>query len=471
MNRPPAALTSQAPDALTVAVPSGYRRIWQLAWPVSLSTSTLTLLTLANLFWVGHLGTVAVAAISLASHILFNIYGLSHLVYAGTLAIVARRFGEGNRDDALAVATRGICLGALLGLLITAIGWACAPIIVGFFAAGAEVEAVAVSYLRIMLIGQSFLSASLAFGAGYQGAGDTWTPMLANTAVILLNVVLDPFFIFPTGGIALGPISLGWLAWGVNGAAVAAVLSSIVGAGLFLILFLNAEKNPFRPTQWTPRIWDPEELWHIVRVGWPASISVIARPLSTFLLLKVIATFGTSAIAAFGIAFRSFSINWIPYSGIIVAVSTLVGQNLGARHVDEAQRVVWRGIVACTALGIAFCILYYAFAHEVMSAFDGSPAVVSAGVPFLRLIALSFLFSAPMYPMVSAMNGAGDTMPPMIVAFLANWPVKLPLCYALALPFGYGINGVWIGMFVSIVFEAVVAYAWYRRGTWKTKKV
>ena len=97
--------------------------------------------------------------------------------------------------------------------------------------------------------------------------------------------------------------------------------------------------------------------------------------------------------------------------------------------------------------------------------------MVAAGESFLKLIALSFLFSGPMLPLGSAMNGAGDTKPPMIIAFVANWLVKLPLAYALALPLGYGVDGVWIGMFVSIVFESALMFAWYRRGTWKTKRV
>ena len=97
--------------------------------------------------------------------------------------------------------------------------------------------------------------------------------------------------------------------------------------------------------------------------------------------------------------------------------------------------------------------------------------MVAAGETFLRLIALSFLFSGPMLPLGSAMNGAGDTKPPMIAAFLANWGFKLPLSYALAIPFGYGIDGVWIGMFASIILESLIMFTWYARGTWKTKRV
>ena len=120
---------------------------------------------------------------------------------------------------------------------------------------------------------------------------------------------------------------------------------------------------------------------------------------------------------------------------------------------------------------MVFCVLYYGWARDIMLAFDHEPAVVAAGESFLKLIALSFLFSGPMLPLGSAMNGAGDTKPPMIAAFLANWPVKLPLAYVLALPLGYGIDGVWMAMFVSIVFESLLMFVWYRRGTWKTKRV
>jgi Na+-driven multidrug efflux pump len=240
---------------------------------------------------------------------------------------------------------------------------------------------------------------------------------------------------------------------------------------VLLLGFSLAWRRPFPRPHGTRLAVTPAQLWHMLRIGTPASLTMIARPLSTFLLLKVIASFGTTAIAAFGIAIRSFGVNWIPYSGIHVAVAALVGQNLGAHRVHDAERVVHRGLVITTGLGVFFCVLYYGFARDIMLAFDHDPAVVAAGESFLKLIALSFLFSGPMLPLGSAMSGAGDTKPPMIVAFLANWAVKLPLAYVLALPLGYGVDGVWQAMFVSIVFESLLMFAWYRRGTWKTKRV
>jgi putative MATE family efflux protein len=448
---------------------STYRRIWELAWPVSISTSTITLLTLVNLFWIGHLGTAAVAAVSLGGNILFILFGISDVVYTGALAVIARRIGEGHRTAAWNASAHGVFLGALLGMVVAILGHAAAPAIVRFFNAGAGVEDAAVAYLRIMFICQVFLYISTALRAAYQATGDTRTPMLVNVAVVVVNGILDPFFIFAPADMTVAGVRLGWLGMGVRGAAFAATASAAAG----LVLFAAISFMYDRPFAWRshPVKLAPQELWRMLRIGTPASVSMVARPLSTFLLLKVIASFGTAAIAAFGIALRSFSVNFIAYSGIHAAVATLVGQRLGAGDVRGAERVVHRGLAVTTGLGIAFCALYYSFARSIILVFDSEPAVVTAGAPFLKLMALSFLFSGPMFPLISAMNGAGDTKPPMITAFLANWPIKLPLAYFLALPLGYGVNGVWIGMFVSIVFEAVAVYLWYARGSWKRKQV
>jgi|ERR1700687_2874352 len=447
-----------------------YRQIWELGWPVSISTSTITLLTLVNLFWIGHLGTVAVAAVSLGGNILFIVFGISDVVYTGALAIVARRVGEGNLSAAFSASVHGVCLGLLLGVVVAIIGYAAAPAIVGFFGAGADVETAAVSYLRIMFICQIFLYVSTALRAAYQAAGDTRTPMFVNLIVVVVNGLLDPFFIFGPKEIMVGGVPLGFLGWGVSGAAIAAAGSAAAGLALFVATSI-VYRRPFHWSSHGRITLEPAQFWRMLRIGTPASMSMIARPLSTFLLLKVIASFGTAAIAAFGIALRSFSINWIPYSGINAAIATLVGQNLGARNVPAAERIVRRGLTMMTVLGAFFCVVYYVWSRQIIMVFDQEAAVVAAGAPFLKLMALGFLFSAPMFPMISAMNGAGDTKPPMITAFLANWPIKLPLAYALAVPLSFGIDGVWIGMFVSIVFEAIVVFLWYRRGTWKTKKV
>jgi putative MATE family efflux protein len=444
--------------------------MWQIAWPVSVSTSTVSLFMVANLFWVGHLGTDAVAAVATCGHFLFIVFGLTQIVFVGTLAIVSRRLGEGARDDAYFAGVHAALLAAALGAAVGAAGWFAAPWIVEFFRAAAAVERLAVPYLQITLAGEIFLFVSMAIGASYSAAGETRTPMILNGVAVGMNAVLDPFLIFAPGERFVAGVDVGWLGWGVNGAAVADVLSGMVGMSALLAVSIGMGRPIARPRR-RRLVLRASTFWQIVRIGAPASASLMARPLSTFFLIRVIATFGTAALAAFGVGLRSFSINWIPYSGVNAAVSALVGQNLGARSVEEAERVVARGVRVALGLALGFCLLYGQFAADFIACFDSDPEVAAMGVPFVQLIAVGFLASGTTLPLVAAMNGAGDTRPPMIVTFLANWPVKLPLCWALAVPLGHATNGVWVGMFVSMLIEAASIAWWFRRGTWKTRRI
>jgi putative MATE family efflux protein len=320
------------------------------------------------------------------------------------------------------------------------------------------------------LVGQFTLFVSMAIGASYSAAGDTRTPMLLNGLTVALNAVLDPFFIFAAGEHFVAGIDVGWLGWGVYGAAVADVLAGIVGMTLFVVVSIGLDRPLPRPRGRAITL-TPATFWQIVRIGVPASASLMARPLSTLLLIRVIASFGTTALAAFGIALRSFSLNWIPYSGVNAAVAALVGQNLGARNLPAAERVVGRGVTVAVFLALTFCLIYGWFAADFIAFFDADPKVVATGVPFVQLVAFGFLATGTTLPLVAAMNGAGDTRPPMVITILANWPIKLPLCWALALPLGYGTNGVWTGMLVSMVVEAAIIAWWFRRGTWKTRRI
>ena len=448
----------------------GYPEMWRLAWPVSVSTSTFMLLMVANLFWIGRLGTEAVAAISLTSHILFMAFGLTQIVFVGTVAVVARRTGEGDPRAAYAASIHSLVLGLLLGVAVSASGYLAAGPLIAFFETEPGVAANAVPYLEVTFAGHFFFFLSMGISSSYQGTGNTRIPMVLSALVAAFNAILDPVLMFSPGDVVLGGVDLGIAGLGVVGAAVADVLATALGCGLSFALFAS---------RWGPyprevRRWVPIQLaslWQILRIGVPASVTMLARPLSTFFLLKVIATFGTAALAGFGIVLRAFSLNFIPFSGLNAAVSTLVGQRLGAAAPNEAQHVVRRGLVIAVALSLAFCALYVTFAEPMIAAFDADPEVIRVGIPFLWIIAIGQVFTGPTMPLAAAMNGAGDTRPPMLAALLSNWPIKLPLAYVLAVPMEYGTSGVWMGMLGSMLLEASLLTLWFRRGHWRTKAV
>lgn len=447
-----------------------YREMWRLAWPVSVSASTVMLLMVANLFWIGQLGTEAVAAVSLTSHILFMAFGLTQIVFSGTMAVVARRTGEKEPHLAYQASVHALVLGLLLGLTVSVSGWLAAAPLVHFFDIEVAVSRTAIPYLEFTFVGHVFFFVSMAIGASYQGTGDTRTPMVLNALVVGVNAVIDPILIFAPGELVLGGLDVGIAGLGVLGAAVADVLASALGCGIFFFLW-RSRRGPFPPEIRGHIELRASGLWQIVRIGVPASVTMLARPLSTFFLLKIITSFGTTALAAFGIVLRAISLNFIPFAGLNAAVATMVGQRLGAGSPDEARRVVRRGLVIAVLLSTTFCVLYSQYAAPLIGIFDPDPAVIAAGIPFFVMIAVGQLFTGPTMPLAAAMNGAGDTRPPMFAAIFANWPVKLPLAWALAAPFGMGTDGVWTGMFISMLVEAGALAFWFRRERWLTTEV
>src|SRR4030095_2681550 len=186
-----------------------------------------------------------------------------------------------------------------------------------------EIEALAIPFLRITLAGQALFFVPMALAAAYQGAGDTRTPMRVNVIIVLVNAVIDPFFIFAPGEVHVAGFSLGWLGAGVRGAAIADLVSAAFGLVLFLARV--GRRGPFPRPPGRRFAVAPAELGRIARIGVPACISMMARPLSTFFLLRVVASFGPSAVAAFGITLRAYNINWIPLGRVGAAGRTARG--------------------------------------------------------------------------------------------------------------------------------------------------
>ncbi|MFP6664498.1 MAG: MATE family efflux transporter [Deltaproteobacteria bacterium] len=463
-------VAEETPPAAPPAPGSGYRKMFALAWPIALSNSSIALFLIANLFWIGHLGTTAVAAVSLCGHVLFILFGLTQIVNAGTVALVSRAVGAGRGEEAWDASLHAIVLGVGMGLTLGLLAPFLAPPIIHFFGVSSAVDALAIPYLEISLFSQTLIFLGMAMSASYQAAGNTRTPMWINIGAVTLNVIIDPLFIFAPGEREILGFDIGWLGLGVSGAAWADIVAHICGMSFF-VGWSWYRSWPFPKPDTAKLRLRLDQFWRILQVGVPASVSMMARPVSTFFLLKVIASFGDSAVAAFGVALRAFNINWIFLAGLTAAVSTLVGQNLGARRPEAAVRVVRRGLRVSISLGILFVFVYSSIAEQFIGFFDSSPVVVEVGARFLRILAFSMWASSATVPLVAAMNGAGDTKAPMIAAFVSNWVIKLPLAWALAVPFGYGLDGVWVGLFVSILLEAALIVAWYRTGRWKTKEI
>ncbi len=441
-----------------------YVDLWRLSWPVMISMVLHTALGLVDMYWVGKLGITAVASLSLAGNLFFMFINFAEIISIGTIALVARHWGAGEREEGLKAVHHSFWLGLCLSLVFASLLLFGGASLVNLFRVEPDLHLQATGYLRITGIGYIFIYTSMAFSSALQGAGDTRTPMFVLLLGNALNMALDPVLIFGWFGLP---------ALGVLGAGLATLLSQGV---MFLLLLYILLTGRFSPTgmklEGLLRLsFQPALLRKILQVGVPAALQASTRPLTGMVMMWLVALFGTEAMAAFGIGQRVLGFAFIVLVGLMVATSTMVGQSLGAGKADLSREVARRAILGGLLVQLVFSSLYFLFAAEIMLFFGAEGGALTAGISYLKIIALALLVGGPLFVLGGVFKGAGDTLPPMFSSLVANWLVKLPLAYLLSLPLGLGYTGVWWAITISIIAEVVILAHYYRLGRWSSREV
>jgi len=291
-----------------------------------------------------------------------------------------------------------------------------------------------------------------------RGYGDTITPMLVMFGSVLLNVILDPFLIF-----GWGPFPR----LGIEGAAIATVFSRSLALVVGLaIMFQGARGVRIRLGQMRPDLSFAKKL---VSIGFPASIEGMGRALSINLLLVIVAFFPDTVVAAYGIGTRVFSVIFLPAIAVARGVETMTGQNVGA---DKPERAAAAANFAARTMFIvlgALGVVAWLAAEPITAAFTDDQRVIDVGVTFLRYVAPSFGFIGVMRAYNGSFRGTGKTLTAASIVLVTYALVRLPIAYGLSQAIDY--RGIWIAFAVSNAFGAILAYAWYRRGTWRDADV
>jgi len=319
--------------------------------------------------------------------------------------------------------------------------------------------------MQVVALGLPFMFGFFVFISLMRGAGDTITPMLVMFGTVVINVVLDPFLIN------------GWWAFpelGIQGAAIATVFSRALAMAVGLAIMLSGTRGiQINLADMKP---DLQYLRKILRIGVPASIEGTGRALSINALLIVVGLFSTSVVAAFGIGTRVFSVIFLPAIAVARGVETMTGQNVGAGKYDRAQEanyVAAKGLFG--VLGVAGVAIFFV-PTPIVSVFTDDPAVLDIGAEFLRYVALSFGFIGIQRAFTGGFRGAGKTLIAAAISIAALAVVRLPVAYVASqgvLPTDFwflgqpDVRGIWIAFFASNVIGAVIAWLWFRRGTWR----
>ncbi len=416
----------------------------------------LNAMGLVDMFWVGKLGADAVAAVTMGGIMIGIVVMLALGVEVGTTALVANAVGRDQRRHAGKVAAQGLLIALAMAGALAAVAVPLAPFILQGLGAAPEVVRRGTPYLRIVAGGGVTIMLQISLGAALRGAGDASTPFKAMGLANIANITSDPIFIFGLLGMpALGVAGSGWVT----------VLSRVLGVGLMLkVLFTRGRSAvDIRMRDMKPRF---DIMQRIVRIGIFASGRAMLRNVGRLAMLRMAAVFGMGAVAAFGICFRLQLLVLGPGKGFGAAAATMVGQNLGARQPGRAEMSGWIAAGIGLFLGFLFTAGFWAAPGGIIRVFNSDPEVVRAGVPLVRWFSASFPLLVVGLVLGEAMNGAGDSLRPMLITGLAQVVLALPLAGLLAASWGSA-EGIWTGLFAGNSLMGVLAAGAFYVAWWK----
>ncbi len=436
------------------------RSIIMLAIPMVLEMCMESIFAVVDIYWVSKLGVDAMATVALTESLLTLLYALAIGLSIGVTATIARRVGEKNPDGAARVAIQAIALGLIISAIITLIGAPFAPQLLSMMGASPEVVKQGSGFTRVMLAGNVTIMMLFMINAIFRGAGDAAIAMRVLWMANAINIVLGPCFIF-----GLGPFP----ELGIVGAAVATNIGRGTGA-LYAFSRLVRSGGRFDIQRHHYRL-EPAIMARLVRLSGVATFQVSIGMASWIGLVRIISSFGSDVVAGYIVGIRVILFALLPSWGMSNAAATMVGQALGAKKPDRAERAVWiAGFYNMIFLGVVG-LIFVLFAGQIIGLFTHDPKVVPYGVDCLRIVASGFLFYAWGMVITQSFNGAGDTWTPTIINLFVFWLWELPLAYVLAKVFGIGPRGVFLAIMIAFSTLAVVSAVVFRQGKWKTRMV
>lgn len=432
-----------------------------LSLPIVLTNMLHTAYQLVDTFWVGRLGAEAVAAVSLSFPIIFLLITLGGgFTIAGTILVAQYK---GRKDDAQVehITAQTVVLMLIVSFIIGATGILIAEPIMQLIGAEADVLPQAVSYLTISFYGIPFMFGFFIFQSLMRGIGEVYLPMKIVLVTVILNLGLDPLFIM-----GWGPIP----AYGVGGAAIATIITQGIATLIgYALLFrgnhgikLTLKKFKF----------DGPLIKKMFGLGIPSSIEGSMNALGLTIMSFLVATFGTTIVAAYGIGIRILSFIIIPAFGLSMATSTLVGQNIGAEKPKRAEKIAKKSAVIGFGTIVALSIVIFFAADYLAQAFlDGEQSVINEAALFIRYLCFCFGFLGFQLILNGAYSGAGNTRVSMIFSIISVWVFQFPIAYILSKHTDLGARGLWLAYPISSFCNASISLIYFRMGRWKNKRI
>jgi putative MATE family efflux protein len=437
------------------------RAIFLLSIPMILEMAMESLFAVVDVFFISRLhDNDAVATIGLTESMLTLIYSIAIGLSMGATAMVARRVGEKDIQSAEVAAVQAIFIGATIAIAISLVGLFFSTDLLRIMGASEAVIAKGAGYTRWMLSGNITIMMLFLINAVFRGAGDASVAMRSLWIANILNMALDPLFIF-----GWGPVP----AMGVEGAAIATNMGRGTGV-LYQVYHLFKGKGIIKLHARNIML-KMDIIWNLLKVSAGGTAQFIIASASWIFLVRIVSTFGSEALAGYTVAIRIIVFAILPAWGMANASATLVGQNLGAQQPERAEKSVWRtAFFNMIFLGVV-TVLFFTLASPILKLFTTDASVLQSGIQCLQIVSLGYIFYAYGMVVAQSFNGAGDTRTPTILNFFGFWTFQIPLAYLLAVTAGFGPTGVYAAISIAESAIAVASILLFRQGKWKVVKI
>src|SRR5688572_27426724 len=396
------------------------RSIFILAIPMVLEMVMESVFVVCDVFFVSKLGPDAVATVGLTESLLAIVYTIAMGLSIGVTATVARRTGEHDPEGASRTAVQAIALGVIVSLVLGVVGAVFAPALLGLMGASPAVVASGSTFTRVMLGGNASILLLFLINGIFRGAGDAQLSMRTLWLANAINIALGPVLIF-----GLGPFP----ELGVTGAAIATTIGRSAGVLFGLAQFFRRSGRVHIHRRHLQL--DPALMIRLVRLSGSGTFQVLIGMASWIGLVRILASFGSTALAGYTIAIRIVMFALLPSWGMGNAAATMVGQALGARKPDRAERAVWTAAFYNLCFLGAVSLLFFFGARGIVGLFTHDAAVAEFARDALRVIAVGFVLYAYGMVLSQAFNGAGDTWTGTWIGLFCFWLFEIPLAYGL----------------------------------------
>jgi putative MATE family efflux protein len=431
-----------------------------LAIPTVMEMAMESLFAVVDVFFVSQLGADAVAVVGLTEAMLSIVYSVAIGLCIGAGAIVARRIGEKDREAAAVAAVQVIVLGILVSAAIGVLGALNARRLLGLMGGNESVLGDSARFTVIMLGGNVVIVLIFLINAIFRAAGDAAIAMRVLWIANLINLVLDPLLIF-----GIGPFP----ELGVVGAAVATTTGRGTAVCIQLALLFSGRGRLAVGRRHLRLV--PEVMWNVCRLSGVGMLQILVHTTAWVGLVRVIASFGSAAVAGYTIGIRTILFAILPSWGLSSASATLVGQALGAKKPERAESAVWTAcrynLMFLGSIGTIFVV----FTSNIVALYTDDAEIARHAIDCLRIVSLGFVFYAYGMVLTQSFNGAGDTWTPTWINLGCLWAWQIPLAWMLALRLGLGPRGVYVAITISFSTLAIVSAVIFRRGRWKKKRV